>query len=176
MIFVGGIHGVGKGYFCNKIAELFNISHYTASDLISLKSHNKLSKNKKVHNAEKNQFLLLLAIKELSLKNTPFLLDGHFSLLNHKNEITDVPIKTFQELKPLTIIVLENKIETIQGNLKKRDGKVYERKLLGDFQTREKTYSREIANLLDIPYKNCDLSKPLFEIENFLIEDLKKFN
>lgn len=31
MIFVGGIHGVGKTYFCNMIKEILGIKNYSAS-------------------------------------------------------------------------------------------------------------------------------------------------
>ncbi len=35
MIFISGVHGVGKGYFCNLVNKELGIESYTASDLIS---------------------------------------------------------------------------------------------------------------------------------------------
>jgi len=35
MIFVSGIHGVGKTYFCNMIKEKLGIKNYSVSQLIA---------------------------------------------------------------------------------------------------------------------------------------------
>ncbi len=35
MIFVSGIHGVGKTYFCNMIKDKLGIKNYSASQLIA---------------------------------------------------------------------------------------------------------------------------------------------
>ena len=37
MIFIGGIHGVGKSYFCEKLKEVTGIVCYTSSNLIEQK-------------------------------------------------------------------------------------------------------------------------------------------
>lgn len=35
MIFISGIHGVGKSYFCNKVKSLLNVDTYSSSKLIA---------------------------------------------------------------------------------------------------------------------------------------------
>ena len=37
MIFISGIHGVGKSHFCNQVEEELNIVTYSASKLIAEK-------------------------------------------------------------------------------------------------------------------------------------------
>ena len=63
IIFVGGIHGVGKTTLCRKISEKLLLKHFSASDLISnLKSEN-IAKDKKVSDVNENQNILLESIK-----------------------------------------------------------------------------------------------------------------
>ena len=48
MIFVGGIHGVGKTSFCKKISKAYSLEFYSASALISEIKKEQFSKNKMV--------------------------------------------------------------------------------------------------------------------------------
>ncbi|MGY4689326.1 ATP-binding protein [Salibacterium sp. K-3] len=170
MIFVGGIHGVGKSFVCKRLSAKFNLPHYSASELISRNSKEQLWIDKKISDAERNQTMLLSALDDLLLNDTQFLLDGHFSLLDSKNNISEIPQKTFVELSPHCIIVITNKVDTIRDNLYHRDHILYETSLLEDFQVCEENYSKQIARILNIPYKKWDLSKSENEneIECFL--------
>jgi hypothetical protein len=76
LIFVGGIHGVGKTTLCKKLTEELHFNHYSASQLIKmLKSENGDgdNKNKGVKNIDGNQDLLITAINQYLDKNTPTL-------------------------------------------------------------------------------------------------------
>ena len=46
MIFVSGIHGVGKTFFCNRLKEQLGIATYSASKLIAEKRSRNLSAEK----------------------------------------------------------------------------------------------------------------------------------
>ena len=48
MIFVSGIHGVGKTYFCNMMGERLGIKAYSASELIAEKSNQVMASDKQV--------------------------------------------------------------------------------------------------------------------------------
>lgn len=48
MIFISGIHGVGKSYFCNQVKKLTGIATYTASELISSEKNELFSANKQI--------------------------------------------------------------------------------------------------------------------------------
>ena len=82
MVFVSGVHGVGKSYFCGILKERLNISSYTASSLISGRKKARFSTDKRVADIDVNQLYLLEAVKELKDRNEEFLLDGHFCLLD----------------------------------------------------------------------------------------------
>ncbi len=46
IVFVGGIHGVGKSTLCSKFNNLLGISHYSASDLIKKKNRELVNTSK----------------------------------------------------------------------------------------------------------------------------------
>lgn len=63
MIFISGVHGVGKGYFCNLVNKELGIESYTASDLISKGKDIDFDSNKLVSDIEDNQLYLLAAVR-----------------------------------------------------------------------------------------------------------------
>jgi adenylate kinase len=58
IIFVGGIHGVGKGTFCRKISDSFQVEWFSASDLLKW-SEISTKENKKVADFDETQQRLL---------------------------------------------------------------------------------------------------------------------
>lgn len=161
MVFVGGIHGVGKTFFCNQISKKYNIRSYSASKLIEQKRNEQFARNKKIDNISGNQNLLLDALIELKIGKEFYLLDGHFCLINKDGKVSKIPEKTFFDLSPKGIIVVLDSPEKILTRLKARDNISYDINFLEKFQTEELRYSREIANRLNIPFlihNNDDLS------------------
>lgn len=59
MIFVSGVHGVGKSYFCNLVKESVGIETYSASALISTKMRSGFAKNKLIPDIDEHQQCLL---------------------------------------------------------------------------------------------------------------------
>src|SRR5262249_1164106 len=99
VIFVGGIHGVGKTTYCEKLSSDLNLKHYSASDLIKeVKRTNSVHKN--VKNIPQNQDILLDAIDKCFYENKWYILDGHFCLLNEQGSISPIPFATFQSIGP----------------------------------------------------------------------------
>ncbi len=95
MIFVSGIHGVGKTYFCTMIKKQLNISSYSASELISKRGKKKLSSDKRTSEIALNQIYLEEAINELNKDSKKFILDGHFCLLDSDQKISRIPREVF---------------------------------------------------------------------------------
>lgn len=93
MIFVSGIHGVGKTYFCNMVKDKLGINNYSASQLIAGRREKGFSADKFVSDIDDNQVLLLNAINELRQTGEEFILDGHFCLLNEEGVITRIPME-----------------------------------------------------------------------------------
>jgi len=76
MIFISGVHGVGKSYFCNKVKEELGINTFSASKLISEHKHAEFSRDKLIPDIDHNQQYLLMAIRDLNAVGSDYLLDG----------------------------------------------------------------------------------------------------
>ena len=98
MIFISGIHGVGKTYLCSKLKEEFGFKAFSSSQLISQQKGKDLSNNKLTGDIEDNQYYLCKAVDELKESINMFLLDGHFCLLNETGVITRVLRTLLREL------------------------------------------------------------------------------
>ena len=55
MIFISGIHGVGKSYFCDKVKAELGIDTFSASKLISERKNTGFSSNKLIPDIDENQ-------------------------------------------------------------------------------------------------------------------------
>mgnify|MGYP000129862406 CR=1 FL=1 len=151
MIFLSGIHGVGKSYFCNMVKEQLGIESYSASKLITDKRNRGFSPNKFVPDIDENQLILLAALNDLNSAGKEFILDGHFCLLNEHGEITRIPQDTYTSLKPTRIILLTEKPEIIAQRRLDRDGTAQDIEPITAFQNEEHQYAKEISSLLDAP-------------------------
>lgn len=151
MIFVSGIHGVGKTYFCNMIKDKLGIKNYSASQLIAGRREKSFSADKFVSDIDDNQVLLLDAINELRQAGEEFILDGHFCLLNEDGVITRIPMETYTLLKPDVMILLLENPKIIAERRFQRDGIRLDECTINDFQETEKLYAKVIAGQLNIP-------------------------
>lgn len=148
MIFISGVHGVGKSYFCNMVKDATGIDSYSASTLISLKKHSGFSTDKLIPDIDDNQNYLLQAVNDLKAAGQNFILDGHFCLLNESGIITRIPLDTFTSLRPETIILLTEKPEIIATRRKERDGIDASIQDIADFQHEECAYAKEVATVI----------------------------
>ena len=169
IIFVAGIHGVGKTYLCQRIKESMGIDHFSASQLISeFKSEKSSSTDKSVKNILDNQELLLKAIEKYIEPTRPTLLDGHCCLLNSGHEVERIPIEIFIGIKPCSVIVLYDEITSIYEKISGRDGVSYDTKLLTLFQLEEIKYASDIAEYLRIPYLKYNVAEEIVDVIDFI--------
>ncbi len=153
MIFISGVHGVGKSYFCNKMKNQLGIETFSASKLISERKHTNFQTNKLIPDIDENQQYLLIAVQELNSINRNYLLDGHMCLLNERCEITRIPEDTFIALQPQAIILLIDEPEIIAERRKSRDGVDHNINQIKEFQNEEIVYAKETSSKLGIPLK-----------------------
>ena len=126
LIFISGIHGAGKSYFCKTVKDRLGVSAYSASLLIAESKQAKFSKDKLIPDINDNQNHLLLAIQKLNAAKSPYLLDGHFCLLDGQGAVARIPKETFSELKPNAIVLLTEKPNIIAERRKQRDNIEYD--------------------------------------------------
>ncbi|MEC4003587.1 ATP-binding protein [Flavobacterium sp. SUN052] len=166
IIFIGGIHGVGKGTICKEIASKSDLIHITASEIIKWDKISS-SDNKLVENISSTQERLILGLKNLIQKDKQYLLDGHFCLLNSKGIPCKIDKETFDNINPKIISIVIDDVEKIIDRLEKRDNKKYDFKILNELQQMEIEYAKYLSKNHSIPYieiKNNDYKSLLNSI------------
>jgi len=94
VIFVAGVHAVGKTTACTHAARTLSIAHYTASSLIKAEKASAIPEwGKVVADIEGNQNLLIRGVRRVLLENRGrIILDGHFTLPNAKGDIEAIEL------------------------------------------------------------------------------------
>ncbi len=152
IIFVGGVHGVGKTTFCQAIASPLRLQHVSASELIYTGKQIYSTFSKRVNNIGKNQSILIAGIEKTIDRDRWWLLDGHFCLLNRQFVISDIPFPTFEAIAPKAILILYDDARKITERLVERDKEKYTHKLVVLLQERELEHGTYVAKSLNIPY------------------------
>jgi adenylate kinase len=148
IIFIGGIHGVGKGTLCKKVADELNMVHLTASDVLKWSDFTEDPTNKRVKDIKSTQDRLLENLDRIIQPQKTYLLDGHFCLQNNEGVIEKVPDDIFIGINPIKIVLVTEEPEEIGRRLFQRDGKEYDVNLLKQMQEIEKEHALHISQLL----------------------------
>lgn len=152
LIFIGGIHGVGKGTLANSLANKMLLKHFTASQILKWEKFSPDVKNKNVKDISETQKSLIQGVESLKKKEESFILDGHFCLFNQDGIPKRVPLETFISISPYLIVVIVDEIRKIRERISSRDGRLYDSDVLEVMQREEIAYSKEVAERLNVPY------------------------
>lgn len=158
VIFIGGVHGVGKTTFSKSLSDTLKIPSFTAGDLIRAHRARPVTEDKRVGDISGNQDALVEAIRLLGI-STPILLDGHYCLLDANAAVSEVPIRTFQQLTLCVSLVIRDDPALIRERLQQRDSKDYDLDLIAAFQDAEIAWSQKVAAILKIPIALFDCSE-----------------
>lgn len=150
MLFVGGIHGVGKSTMCQKAFGPLGYQCETASSLIAAHGH-KTDKKKLVSNVSDNQIVLLERLKLAKEKYYRFLLDGHFTLINSQGKIEPIDPEVFKAMNPSKLILIKGNTEEISRRLVARDSNNWGPSFLARFQDAEEEHARYVSEKIQIP-------------------------
>lgn len=156
VIFVSGVHGSGKGFFCDRLSSELSIPHFSASEVLKWEEVSTSLKNKKVINISDTQNRLLVGLEEIKLTHASFILDGHCCLLDSVGKVQKVDLSIFTIIAPNFIIYVNSNSKEIQRRLKERDDIEYPLILLERMQKMEMKYSEYIANQLNVSYIQYD--------------------
>lgn len=148
MIFISGVHGVGKSYFCDMVKQAIDINAHSASTLISKKKKSGFSSDKLISDIDDNQQYLLQAVNELRAVEGNFILDGHFCLLNAEGKVQRIVYDTFTSLKPESILLLTEAPEIIAEHRQSRDNLQVSVESIKEFQDSEEAYAKEVAEAI----------------------------
>lgn len=167
IVFVGGVHGVGKSTFANSIREKFpNMECLSCSTIIKWEN----PANKEVEDVSETQNTLLSNLSYFIDQDKSYILDGHFCLLTEQGAIECVPIEVFEAISPSMIVVLKEEPCTICQRLAERDSHYYSIELISEFQEKELNSAIEVAESLGIPCVVCDRDD-----KYSIIQDVEKY-
>ena len=145
-ILFSGAHGVGKGFFLDRVRE--NIQHYdiyTASKLIEKYQPSTDAGYKKVSNVSNNQDILIKALKDEGHHNTRnFIIDGHLCIFNARGEVERIPEYFFSEAQITGIVLLQDEPRIICERIKQRDSSQISMKDIERIQNEERKYASEL--------------------------------
>ena len=163
VIFVAGVHGVGKCYLINLLKENFHIWSLSASEIIKHEKQKKIDSCKLVLDADDNQDHLIKGLNDLDIKQETLILDGHFCLQNSTGRY-NVPLSTFNNINIKTIFLLTEEVDVIHKRLLTRDGKSLNKEIIFNLQEDEKIRAEYIADKLNVSITHGTSS----EIDAFL--------
>ena len=152
VFFVGGVHGVGKTTLCEEVSKLGGYRHITASSLTG-SGQEKNNQGKQVEHVVNNQAALLQNLEPIKARYSRVLLDGHFTLINDKNEIEPVDIQVFDAMKPRELILIKGCPSRIASRLKDRDGEKWDIPFVRKFQAEEEKYARYVSEKISVPLR-----------------------
>lgn len=99
------------------------------------------------------------------------ILDGHFTLLDTNREIVELPFSIFDNLPTTKIVIKLESPNIIQERLEKRDKQNWNKKLISDFQDRERERALEFSNLKNIPIFIYNDNEQFSELKQFIIQN-----
>lgn len=152
VIFVAGIHAVGKSTACKVVSGEFGIPHFTASQIIRDEKSSAVSMNSKlVADVADNQRLLIQGVSRL-LEDGNLLLDGHFTVLRKLDGgIEPVHVDVFRDLHVGGIVLFTDHPEEISKRMHERDGVLNPVEIFRSHQDAEIAHAKYVANTLGLP-------------------------
>lgn len=166
LVFISGVHGVGKSTLCNKLNEYVDIPSYSCSDIIKSNSEY-VETSKVVDKAEANQIALINGLS--ALRNSSILLDGHFCLVGKDSQIIELDFSVFEQIAPALIINVIAEPREIHRRLVSRDGDAMALSLIESLQKQETSNAHAFGKSCGIPVvdyvSGTDVSNLLKEIK-----------
>lgn len=152
VIFIAGVHGVGKTTLCRRIALSGQFTHKSASEIISEQKAAAIAANsKEVRDIAGNQQLLIDGVLRMASSQKSLLLDGHFVLLNTRKRPEPIPTAVFAKLCIDGVILVTGKPSQIAAQLAARDGKGLCPENVAALQALETSRAKSVSKELGLP-------------------------
>lgn len=167
IIFIGGIHGVGKGTICSKIQEEIDFKHLSSSEVLKWSEVSPDPANKFVKDISDTQQRLINGLYKVVDPFQKYILDGHFCLFDGTGKVNPIPVETFMKISPILLSVVNCDPQIVSDRLKAKDNKNYDKLIIEEMQKIELAHAQLIAEKLKVD---------LIEVKNNLNELIKKIN
>ena len=155
VIMFSGVHGVGKGFFLDKVKDsLRHYAVYSASKLIEKYQPSTDAGYKKVSDVNHNQEVLIKAIEEETrLNGDDCIMDGHLCIFNARGEVERVPESFFVKAQIAGIILLQDEPKVISERIYQRDSAQISIEDIRKMQDEEEMYANELKEKFQIDYR-----------------------
>lgn len=151
VIFLAGVHGVGKGYLGAPAAKALGITHCTASQLIrDEKGLATWGVDKRTADLDDNQRALIQAVNKRRAVGI-ILLDGHFVLRDASGSLKPLESSVFDQLNLKGVLLLTDEPQVIAGRLAKRDHKSADVASVTELANSELSHARHVCGTLNLP-------------------------
>lgn len=152
VIFLAGVHGVGKGFLGAPVAKSLGIDHFTASQLIrEEKGRVTWGTDKRVAELDDNQTALIRGVRQRSEAGQDILLDGHFVLRGTSGELVRLAKKVFADLQLSGVVLLTEDAQLIVDRLVDRDGVAVNPESIAELAAEELAHAYDVCNVLQVP-------------------------
>lgn len=156
MIFLGGVHGVGKSSMCTEAAQQIGLTVFGASAIIRAERQvPSMDSRTAVRDVRGNQELLIQGVRKRVLESSGhFVLDGHFALRTLDGAIERIDPEVFVALGINHFICVHDDPQAIAARLLDRDGAIHKVDDIAGLQSEELDHagyvSRELKIQLDV--------------------------
>ena len=153
-ILFSGAHGVGKGFFLDKVKEhIAQYEIYSASGLIGKYQKATDAGYKMVSDVKHNQEVLARAIREAQTSGVKdFILDGHLCIFNALGEVERISEDFFEVAQITGVILLQDDPSLICDRINSRDANKIDILAIKQMQDEECIYAKELEQRLQIRY------------------------
>lgn len=172
IVFVSGIHGVGKTTLAKALAMASDYVSVSASELILKVKKTPVANAKRVDDIDSNQQHLLDGI-DFFLGDGRYIIDGHFCLLDKNNAVAEIDLRVFSAMRPRAVVVVYDEIDDIADRLHGRDNLKIDKAVLEELQRRELIHGMFVATTLKVPFLTLQQTDPDRAVPEFLISLLK---
>lgn len=153
IVFIGGIHGVGKTYLGAPAAQRLGLRHATASQLIrEERGLQSWGADKRVEGIDENQAALIAATRRVRSEGEKLLLDGHFVLRGTNGEINEIETTVFQDLQIGAVLLLHADVDVVFERLQARGDTSWTESELRLLAEKEEAHARRVVGELGISF------------------------
>jgi adenylate kinase len=152
VIFVAGVHAVGKSTACNVLTEKLGIPNFRASQIIKGEQSSAVDESSKlVADVAENQRLLIQGVRKI-LEKGNLLLDGHFTMRRKSDgDIETIHVDVFRELQICGVLLYTDEPGEISKRMHARDGVLQPVEMLQSHQDAEVAHAKHVVATLAIP-------------------------
>lgn len=152
VLFVAGVHGVGKSSLAVEVSKGLSIPAFSASKLIQQADPDRIYPDKLVDDSIlENQRILICQVNLLKDRYPRLIIDGHLCLLDQHARVIPLSSEVFKQLGITRLLLVTAESALIKSRLEQRSEIKIDIEAIIALQTQEQDRAQAVANRLCIP-------------------------